>query len=98
GELKYAVYIIENGLIANQKNYNGDLYGGASTLYDFTHNHTLRGVYGNIIGNNLEQNATEGLEVTKSNLAVSYTSENVANLQVVVFLMSEDGTVLNVQI
>lgn len=98
GELKYAVYVVENGLVANQKNYNGDLYGGASTLYDFTHNHTLRGVYGNIIGNDLGQPATEGLEVTFSNLTVNYTSENAANLQVVVFLMDTDGTVLNVQI
>lgn len=98
GDLKYAVYVVENGLIANQKNYNTDLYGGVSTLYNFVHNHTLRGVYGNIIGNNLEQPATEGVEITLSNLGVNYISVDVTKLQVVVFLMDADGTVLNVQI
>jgi hypothetical protein len=98
GELKYAVYVVENGLIANQKNYNTDLYDGLEILSNFTHNHTLRGVYGNIIGNDLGQAATEGLEVTLSNLAVNYTVVDVTKLQVVVFLMAADGTVLNVQI
>ncbi len=98
GQLKYAVYIIENGLIADQKNYNGDLYDGAPVLYDFTHNHTLRGVYGNIVGNNLGQEATERTEVVLSDLTVNYSSENANNLQVVAFLMNEAGQVLNVQI
>lgn len=98
GQLKYVVYIVENGLKADQKNYNGDLYNGDAVLYDFTHNHTLRGVYGNIIGNNLEQEATERTEVVLSDLAVNYSCENANNLQIVVFLTNEAGTVLNVQI
>ena len=98
GNLRYVVYILENGLIANQKNYYGNLYGGGETLYGFVHNHVLRGVHGNILGNNLGHSATEDTEITLSGLSVNYTSENVNNLQVVAFLVNEQGTVLNVQI
>lgn len=98
GNLKYVVYVLENGLTADQKNYYNTLYGGNVTLYDFTHNHVLRGVHGNILGNDLGQSATEDSEITLSGLAVNYTSENVNNLQVVAFLINEQGTVLNVQI
>jgi len=98
GDLKYAVYIVENDLVADQKNYNTDLYGGAEILHNFTHQHTLRGVYGNIIGNNLGQPATEGAVISLANLAVNYTSVDATKLQVVVFLMDTDGTVLNVQV
>jgi len=96
--LNYAVYIVENGLIADQKNYNGDLYGGVPVLHGFVHNHTVRGAYGNIIGNNLGQNATAGSEITFSNLAITYTCQNSSNLQVVAFIMNSQGKVLNVQI
>lgn len=99
GQLEYVIYIVENGLIAHQNNYNATLYGGVMpTLSNFVHNHTLRGVYGNILGNSLEQQATEGSEITLSNLSVNYTSENVNNLQVVAFIIDAQGNVLNAQI
>ncbi len=98
GDLKYVVYILENGLTADQKNYYDNLYGGNTTLPNFTHNHVLRGVHGNILGNSLGQAATENTEIVRANLAVNYTSENVNKLHVVVFLINEQGTVLNAQI
>lgn len=98
GNLRYVVYILENGLIANQKNYYGNLYGGSETLYNFVHNHVLIGVHGNILGNNLGQSATEDSEIILSNLSVNYSAGNVNNLQVVAFLINEQGTVLNVQV
>lgn len=98
GNLRYVVYVLENGLVANQKNYYPNLYGGNETLYNFVHNHVLIGVHGNILGNNLGQSATENSEIVFSNLAVNYSAGNVNNLQVVAFLINEQGTVLNVQI
>lgn len=98
GELRYVVYVLENGLIANQKNYYQNLYGGGETLYGFVHNHVLRGVHGNILGNSLGQAAVEDAEITLSGLTVNYTSENTNSLQVVAFLIDEQGTVLNAQI
>lgn len=98
GNLSYAVYIVENDLIADQKNYNSELYNGAPVLYGFVHNHTVRGVYGNIIGNNLGQNAAAGSEITLSNLVINYTCQNASKLQVVAFIMNSQGKVLNVQI
>lgn len=98
GNLRYVVYVLENGLTGNQKNYYSNLYGGGETLYDFPQNHVLRGVYGNILGNNLGQSATEDAEITLSDLPVNYSAENVNNLQVIAFLINEQGTVLNVQI
>lgn len=98
GELRYVVYILENGLIANQKNYYPNLYGGAEVLQNFVHNHVLIGVHGNILGNSLGQPAAKDSEITLSGLSVNYTSDNTNNLQVVAFLIDEQGSVLNAQI
>lgn len=99
GTLKYVIYVVENGLIADQSNYNQDLYEGVMpTLSNFVHNHTLRGVYANILGNEINQPATEATEITLSNLPINYTSENVNNLQVIAFILDQEGNVLNAQI
>ena len=98
GDLRYVIYVVENGLIADQTNYNTDLYNGVAVLQGFTHDHVLRGVYGNILGNNLGQSATAGSEVSLSSLAVNYSSENMNKLQVIAFIINAQGKVLNVQI
>ncbi|MDO4728087.1 MAG: Omp28-related outer membrane protein [Bacteroidota bacterium] len=97
--LSFGVYILENGLVSYQKNYISELYNGVTPHIDnFVHNHVLRGVYGNIISNPLNQSAVADNEISVNNLAVNYTSENIDNLYVVVFIMSENGEVLNTQI
>lgn len=97
-DLKYVIYVVENGLIADQINYNTDLYNGVLTLVGFTHDHVLRGVHGNILGNNLGQAATAGSEVKLLSLAVNYSSEDMNKLQVIAFIINAQGKVLNVQI
>lgn len=98
GDLRYVVYVVENGLIADQTNYNTDLYNGVPVLTGFNHDHVLRGVYGNILGNDLGQPATAGAEVTLSGLTVNYSSENMDKLQVIAFIINAQGKALNVQI
>lgn len=97
-ELRYVIYVVENGLIADQTNYNTDLYNGISVLTGFNHDHVLRGVYGNILGNDLGQPSTAGTEVTLTGLPVSYSSENMDKLQVIAFIINAQGKALNVQI
>ncbi len=97
-ELRYVIYVVENGLIADQTNYNTDLYNGISVLTGFNHDHVLRGVYGNILGNDLGQPATAGTEITLTGLPVSYSSENMDKLQVIAFIINAQGKALNVQI
>lgn len=97
-ELRYVIYVVENGLIADQTNYNTDLYNGVGILTGFTHDHVLRGVHGNILGNDLGQPATAGTEITLTGLPVSYSSENMDKLQVIAFIINAQGKALNVQI
>lgn len=95
--LSFGVYILENGLIAYQKNYETTLYNGVNYMSNFTHNHVLRGVYGSIISNPINQPTTTNNEISFNNLSVNYTSENIDNLYVVVFVMDQNGEVLNAQ-
>lgn len=98
GDLRYVIYIVENGLTADQANYNSDLYNGVQVLTGFTHDHVLRGVHGNILGNDLGQPATAGSEISFSGLPVSYSPENLNKLQVIAFVINAQGKALNVQI
>lgn len=97
--VKYVAYILEDGLIADQKNYYATLYGGIMpTLPNFVHNHTLRAVQGNILGNTISQNFTIDQEISLENLPVNYTSEDVNQLYVVVMVIDSEGQALNAQI
>lgn len=95
--LKYVVYIAEDGLIQDQVNYT-DRFGGSSVLQDFTHDHVIRALgTESIMGTAIPaENAVEG-GTYEASMDVSYTSENIDNLKVIVFLVDEDGTSLNAQ-
>ncbi len=55
--LNLVVYLVENGLIYDQRN-NTDYYGGGSTIYDFEHNDVLRAMFTGHLGESLPTNET----------------------------------------
>ncbi len=92
----HTVYILEDGLIANQENYT-DLYGGASTLINFVHNNTLIGLSDGFEGKFVPGIITKsGNEFKRDGVEISYTAQDVNKLRAVVVVAAADGKVLNV--
>jgi hypothetical protein len=48
--LKLVVYLLEDKLLFNQRNYYNDLYNGVNPIPNFEHNHVLRASLTNIVG------------------------------------------------
>ncbi|WP_027378555.1 Omp28-related outer membrane protein [Chryseobacterium daeguense] len=97
--LKIAAFIVEDGLVHNQKNYIGALYGGASTIYNYTHHNVLRNkLTGSVTGDPIPDSQTViSNEYTKSfqyNIPAGF---NAGNLKVIVMILDGSGGVLNVR-
>jgi len=98
-ELKYVIYIIEDGLVFQQANAStlyGNNSGSARWEMNFVHNQVVRAT-NNFLGDPI----AEGEAVTTNELKVSadltYTVKNLENVSVVVAVLGEDGSVLNAQ-
>ncbi len=95
--LKYVVFVVEDGLIYKQTNYT-DLYGGGSTLRDFVHNNTLRATSGTLLGNDIDNASTaKDSKVTINAPIANFVSADISKLKVVVAVLDSKGVVLNVQ-
>ncbi|WP_299096626.1 Omp28-related outer membrane protein [uncultured Winogradskyella sp.] len=73
---KLVVYVLEDGLIADQENYTS-YYGGVDVISNFEHNHVLRSSLTNVAGD-----AINSSEVTNSLYTRTFTANvpsNVAN-------------------
>lgn len=102
--LKYAVFVLEDGLILPQVNTT-QYYKTAPWTYEypnttnFVHNNTLRAMYldGGFRGLQIPADLTKkGKEFSNSDITVTYKSENVDNLKVVVIVTdANSGEVLN---
>lgn len=101
-QLKFAVFILEDGLVYRQVNTT-QYYKSAPYIYEyphtvnFVHNNTLRALYGGFRGEVIPSEFTvEGGEYSPSPIAVSYKSENKDKLKVVVIVTdANSGEVLN---
>lgn len=96
--LKYTVYVIENGVItpsSPQSNTTG-YYNGEGA--NFVHNDVLRAASGTVTGNTLGT-VTAGQSITKDNQSVEYTlfNNDLSKVEVVVFVTDASGKVLNVK-
>ena len=93
---KIVVFVLEDGILANQANYTS-YYGGGSNLSNFEHNHVLRYSATAVLGDDTES----GLGLTHKPYSVnlsSYAVSNVANTAVLAFLTDATGkVVLNAQ-
>lgn len=99
-ELKYVVYIIEDGLKFQQANasllYGNKNEGQGRWEMNFIHNQVVRAT-NNFLGESIDANES----VTDNEYTVStdltYTLEDISNASVVVAILDKDGRVLNVQ-
>ncbi|MEC3876702.1 Omp28-related outer membrane protein [Chryseobacterium salviniae] len=97
--LKIAAFIVEDGLIHNQKNYIGTLYGGTSTIYNYIHHNVLRNkLTGSVAGDPIPDSQTKALnEYAKTfhyNIPAGF---NTNNLKVIIMVLDANGGVLNVR-
>lgn len=97
--LKMAAFIVEDKLVHNQKNYIGTLYGGASTIYNYTHHNVLRNkLTGSVTGDPVPAaQMVISNEYTRSFQYNITSGFNPDNLKIIVMIMDENGSVLNVR-
>jgi hypothetical protein len=92
--LKLVVYLLEDKLIYNQRNYT-NYYNGVNPIVNYEHNHVLRSSLTNILGDEVT-GTSEGSTVSKSfSLPIPANIANSANISFAAFLVGSDNKVLN---
>lgn len=93
-DLKLVVYLLEDKLIYDQRNYT-NYYNGDAILYNFEHNHVLRSAITNILGDAVS-GTTNGSSITKNfSIPIPTNIANSANISFAAFLVGSDNKVLN---
>lgn len=96
-DLKLVVYVLENGLIYEQKNYT-NYFGGENPIEDFEHNHVLRNCVTNLTGDNINMEEFTNDVYTKTfNFTIPSNIENTNNIEFVAFVIDGSGTAINVR-
>ena len=92
--LKLVVYLLEDKLIYDQRNYT-NYFNGENPIINFEHNHVLRTSITNILGDAVS-GTTNGSTVTKSfSFPIPANISNSANISFAAFLVGSDNAVIN---
>lgn len=96
--LKLVVYVLENKLIYPQENGN-TLFGPTPEIEDFEHNHVLRAVFTNILGDAIPTSeTTDGtIYVRNFSVPIPINFANTANMEFVAFVTDSNNSSLNVR-
>lgn len=98
-ELKYIVYLLEDGLVFQQAN-GTPLYGNTSGNprweMNFVHDHVVRAT-NNFLGEVIAAGQTTSANEFKATTNLTYTVKDLSKASVVVAVLDKDGNVLNVQ-
>jgi len=97
--LKMAAFIVEDHLIHDQKNYISTLYGGNTTITNYEHDGVLRNklsstVSGEYIPNDQSVISNEFSKSFQYTIPAEY---NRNNLKIIIMIIDQNGTVLNVR-
>ncbi|MCB0465927.1 MAG: Omp28-related outer membrane protein [Aequorivita sp.] len=98
---KLVVYLLESGIIADQKNYFNDnpsspYYGMGNPIVDFVHNDALRNSLSGLFGDNIPE--TSPFQEYKKTYTFTVPSEyNIENLSFVVMVVKADNSAKNSQ-
>ncbi len=97
-ELKYVVYILEDGLVFQQAQHNrlfGEQGNGGKWVMDFVHDHVVRAT-NNFLGETIAAGQTTANEF-KATVNLTYKTEDLSKVSVVVAVLNKDGKVVNAQ-
>lgn len=93
--LKLVVYVMENGLIYDQVNYSS-YYNNQNPIPNFEHNHVLRSVLTNILGDMILENTNAGSLVSKPFSVVLPTNIiNSNKISIAAFILDSQNTSIN---
>lgn len=98
-ELKYVVYILEDGLTFQQANAStlyGNTTGEPRWEMSFVHDHVVRAT-NNFLGESIAAGQTTTSNEFKASANLTYKTENLAKTSVVVAVLDKDGNVVNAQ-
>lgn len=97
-ELKYVVYILEDGLVFQQAQHNrlfGEQGNGGKWVMDFVHDHVVRAT-NNFLGETIAAGQKTSNEF-KATANLTYDTKDLSKVSVVVAVLDKDGNVVNVQ-
>lgn len=97
-ELKYVVYLLEDGLVFQQAQHNrlfGEQGNGGKWVMDFVHDHVVRAT-NNFLGETIAAGQTTANEF-KATANLTYKTEDLSKVSVVVAVLDKDGNVVNAQ-
>lgn len=97
-ELKYVVYLLEDGLVFQQANATamfGNNSGQPAWSMNFVHDHVVRST-NNFLGETIAAGQTTSSEF-KATANLTYTVEDLSKVSVVVAVLDKDGNVVNAQ-
>lgn len=93
--LKLVVYVMENGLIYDQVNYS-TYYNNQNPVKDFEHNHVLRSVLSNILGDNITENTNAGSLINKRfSVIIPSNIANPQKISVAAFVLDSENKSIN---
>lgn len=93
--LKLVVYLLEDHLLYNQRNYITELYGGLPVIPNFEHNHVLRTSLTNILGEPLEGTNRNTTVTRNFNIPVPSNVANANNISFVAFITDANDNAIN---
>lgn len=93
--LKLVVYLLEDHLLYNQRNYIDELYGGLPMIPNFEHNHVLRASLTDIVGEEMEGTSRNATVIRQFNIPVPDNIANAENLSFVAFVTDANHIALN---
>ena len=95
--LSLVVYVLENGLIYEQKNYT-QYFDGVNPIEEFEHNHVLKDCITNLKGDTINMDSFEDNIYSRTfDFELSSNIANTANVEFVAFVVDENGMVVNVR-
>lgn len=97
-ELKYVVYLLEDGLVFQQANATGmfgNNSGNPAWSMNFVHDHVVRAT-NNFLGETIAAGQTTANEF-KATANLTYKTEDLSKVSVVVAVLDKDGKVVNAQ-
>ncbi len=97
-ELKYVVYLLEDGLVFQQANATamfGNNSGQPAWSMSFVHDHVVRAT-NNFLGETIAAGQTTANEF-KATANLTYKTEDLSKVSVVVAVLDKDGNVVNAQ-
>lgn len=97
-ELKYVVYLLEDGLVFQQANATGmfgNNSGNPAWAMNFVHDHVVRAT-NNFLGETIAAGQTTANEF-KATANLTYKTEDLSKVSVVVAVLDKDGKVVNAQ-